>query len=162
MWPLSPPGPTSWRPLALPRFFLTSLYGVSISLERATYQLVKEHGWFGVNFMEYRYARRELCGTVSMREVKDKVARSGLTPERGPNGVPLVKEAYRSLECEVVDERELGDHVWFTGLVRSVVVRKGLKHVKPLLYMGGRYVTVDPESEVDVGYYEDRATSETL
>ncbi len=138
-----------------PISFNPPLYGVSVAPKRFTHSLIRETGSFGVNLLPYGMMDSvHTCGRVSRREREDKLELAGIKVFRGPEmGIPLVMGAYASMECELVEEIELGDHTWFVGEVRSVLVegtRRGvidLSVVEPLLYLGNDlYVTVDRDS----------------
>lgn len=138
-----------------PISFDPPLYGVSVSPERASHSLIRESGSFGISLVSFEMVDAvHTCGRVSRRERADKVRLAGLELFEGPRlGVPLVRNAYAAIECELVNEFELGDHTWFVGYVRSVLadgISSGildLTRVKPLFYLGeDRYVTVDPST----------------
>ena len=66
-----------------------------------------------------------ICGEKSGREV-DKFELAKLTPEKGIKvNAPLIKESPVSIECKLVKEVEVGDHVWFIGEVLATHVREG-------------------------------------
>ncbi len=138
-----------------PISFDPPLYGVSIAPKRATHSLIREERSFGINFLPFDLLDSiHTCGRISRRDRKDKMSIAGIEFFKGPKlGVPLVKEAYVAMECELFDEIELGDHAWFVGRVRSVLagaVRNGLidiSRIRPTLYLGNDfYLTVDPKS----------------
>lgn len=75
-----------------------------------------------------------VCGEKSGREV-DKFALAKLTPEKGVKvNSPLIKECPVSIECKVVKEVEVGDHVWFIGEVIAAHVREGYSWNDGLLF----------------------------
>jgi flavin reductase (DIM6/NTAB) family NADH-FMN oxidoreductase RutF len=47
---------------------------------------------------------------------------------------PLIQESPLSIECKVVKEVEVGDHVWFMGEVLAVHVREGYNWKDGLLF----------------------------
>ncbi len=96
---------------------------ISVSPERYSYRLLKEHGEFGINI-----PHRDMvdvvfrAGTQSGSEI-DKFEHLGLTPMKAKKiGVPLIKECVGFIECRVSDEFVTGDHVSFVGEVLSVYV----------------------------------------
>ncbi|MDW8035195.1 MAG: flavin reductase family protein [Candidatus Korarchaeum sp.] len=132
------------------------LYGVAISPKRATYEFIKRSERFGINFLPFELVESlHTCGRVSFREVgEEKLRRAKLTPVRGDFGTYVIEEAYASFECYLVKVIEAGDHDWFVGEVKSVLLKGELRDnivdlskVKPTLYMGeDHYATADPSS----------------
>lgn len=104
------------------------LFGVSVSPKRFSFNLIRDGGAYGINIpghgMEDAVA---VCGTKSGKDT-DKFKEARLTKEEGKR-VPLIKECDASIECEVVGEKEAGDHVIFIGKVVSVVKRFGGKGI---------------------------------
>ncbi|MEM2604786.1 MAG: flavin reductase family protein [Candidatus Korarchaeum sp.] len=132
------------------------LYGVAISPKRATYEFIRRSKRFGINFLPFDMLDSlHTCGRVSFREAGEgKLRRAKLTPIRGEFGAYVIEEAYASLECYLVKVVEVGDHDWFIGEVKSVLLRGelrgnilNLEGVRPTLYMGeDHYATADPSS----------------
>ncbi|MDK2372913.1 MAG: flavin reductase family protein [Candidatus Korarchaeota archaeon] len=138
-----------------PVSFYPPLYGVSVSPRRATHSLIRRWRSFGVNLLPYKMIDSvHTCGRISRSEREDKLEVAGIEVFEGPKlGVPLIEGAYAAMECLLVDEVELGDHTWFVGEVKSVLVGAMIEGVvdvhstKPLLYLGNDlYITVDPAS----------------
>lgn len=129
-----------------PISFTPPLYGVSIALKRFTYQLILEAGEFGVNFLPLQAA--ELIASVggSKGSEMDKFERFHIAKEKPlKTAVPILKEAYASYECKLVDHRTYGDHEWFVGEIVAVHSVKeaftekevlDLERVAPALYLG--------------------------
>lgn len=94
------------------------LFGVAIGAGRSTLEIVREYGEMVINL-----PGKELLGAVmlsgktSSRAV-DKFKAAGLTrrPSRKLNS-PGIEEARAHLECRVVRECPLGDHVLVVGEV---------------------------------------------
>ena len=110
------------------------LYGVTISPEGFTYQLVAES--------------KELStatGGCSGREV-DKFQRFDIAKDRPvKTAVPILKDAYAAYECQVVDEKDFGDHRFFVGRIVAVHLRSevftpgeqlDMSKINPILYIG--------------------------
>jgi flavin reductase (DIM6/NTAB) family NADH-FMN oxidoreductase RutF len=75
-----------------------------------------------------------ICGEKSGQEV-DKFELAKLTPEKGIKvNAPLIKESPVSIECKVVKEVEVGDHVWFISEVLAAHVREGYNWSDGLLF----------------------------
>lgn len=107
------------------------LFGVCLSKKRYSYELIHQSRQFAINIPgEELKGAVLLCGRTSMRE-KNKFELTKLTKENGKLGAPLIKECNASIECIVIDEKGIGDHVLFVGEVKNVVKRreeKGLYH----------------------------------
>ena len=123
-----------------------ALYGVSISSRRFTYELIIDGEEFGVNFAPFELA--ELIASVggsTGRDV-DKFERFKIERvEPIKTSVPILKDAYASYECKLVDHRTYGDHGWFVGeivathLLQEAFTDKDvidLDRVSPVLYLG--------------------------
>jgi len=94
---------------------------VSIRPERYSYNLIKENMEFAINLTTEQLAfATDWCGVKSGSKF-DKFKEMNLTKERA-NFVkcPLIKESPVSIECKVVDIKELGSHVMFIAEVLSI------------------------------------------
>ncbi|MBI5166319.1 MAG: flavin reductase family protein [candidate division NC10 bacterium] len=134
------------------------LYGVAISPKRHTYQMILDAKEFALNFLPYEAAEAMAqTGGCSGREV-DKFQRFQLAKE-SPLKIksPILKDAYASYECRLVDHHTYGDHEWFVGEVVAVHYLKDgfdekgiirLDRLNPALYMGSDlYITAARESK---------------
>ncbi len=132
-------------------------YGISISPEAYTYQLIAESKEFGVNFLPYEEAElADSLGSSKGRDV-DKFQKFNIAltePEK--TFVPILKAAYAAYECKVIDDRSYGKSRWIVG---EVVVMHAfdegmappkildLNKINPLLYLGEQYyLTVAKET----------------
>lgn len=134
------------------------LYGVAISPRRFTYELLLESKEFGINFLPFEKA--ELMASVggsSGKEV-DKFERFHMDSEKSAKTeVPLLKDAYASYECKLIDHKTYGDHEWVVGEVLSVhfqeeaFTEEGILDVarlNPVLYLGAEvYLTTLKDSQ---------------
>ncbi|MBU0980323.1 MAG: flavin reductase family protein [Nanoarchaeota archaeon] len=100
------------------------LYGIAIGKTRFSCQLVRDAGCFVVNFIGPEHEKDAwFCGTHSGR-TSDKFSATRFTREDSERLDSVrIKEAIAHLECEVVAEHEVGDHILFVGKV----VHAGLK-----------------------------------
>jgi len=126
--------------------FSPPLYGVSISPKRFTYQLITESREFGVNFLPFEAI--ELIASVggSGGRAIDKFHRFNIAKDEPvKTKVPILKVAYVAYECQLVDDREYGDHRWLVGEIVAVHRLKeaftpedviDLDKVNPVLYLG--------------------------
>ena len=94
---------------------------VSIRPERYSYQMIKETGEFAINLTTQKLAyATDWCGVKSGSKV-DKFQVMHLTKEKA-NFIqcPILKESPVSLECKVVEIKELGSHTMFLAEVLSI------------------------------------------
>jgi flavin reductase (DIM6/NTAB) family NADH-FMN oxidoreductase RutF len=133
------------------------IYGVSISPKRFTCQLIRESKEFGINFIPFEKAHlaASIGGTPGQKI--DKFQKLNIPKEKPIKiGVPLLKDAYASYECKLLDSKIYGDHAWVVREIVGVHFQKeiftenemlDLGKVKPLLYLGSEfYATVDKDS----------------
>ncbi len=94
---------------------------ISVRPERYSYNLIKETGEFAINLTtkELAYAT-DWCGVKTGAKV-DKFKEMNLTKEKG-NFVkcPLIKESPVSVECKVIEIKNLGSHHMFVAEVLSI------------------------------------------
>ena len=134
------------------------LYGVSISPQRFTYQLITDSKEFGLNFIAWeKVSLAAWVGGISGREI-DKFQLFNIEKEKPLKAkVPILKDAYAAYECKLVDSKTYGDHIWFVGEIVAVHFLEeafssekilDLDKIKPLLYLGleGFYATTDKDS----------------
>jgi flavin reductase (DIM6/NTAB) family NADH-FMN oxidoreductase RutF len=101
-------------PLSLKPF----IYAISIGKERFSLEMIRKSGVFVVNFMPFSFSDSVLfCGRNSGRHM-DKFFETRLT-SINCEGIECVKvkEAIAHLECEVIQEIEVGDHILFIAKV---------------------------------------------
>ena len=133
--------------------FRPPLYGVSLAPKRFTYRLIEESQQFGVNFLSIDQAEIIAAVGGSQGEKIDKFERFSLKKEDALKlDVPLLADAYAAYECQVVDLRTYGDHIFVVGEIAAVHLAEeafapsrvvDLK-IRPALYLGAElYVTCD-------------------
>ena len=132
--------------------FNPPLYGISISPKRFTYQLIVASKEFGINFLPFEVAELiASVGGISGQEI-DKFKNFNITkspPTR--TAVPILEAAYAAYECQLIDDKEYGDHRWLVGEIVAVHLREeaftaegivALDKVNPALYLGDeQYLT---------------------
>ncbi|MDD5022541.1 MAG: flavin reductase family protein [Candidatus ainarchaeum sp.] len=107
-----------------PLSFDPPMFGVSISKNRYTYELIEKYKKFSINIPGFGLKEAVwIVGKESGRDL-DKIEKAGLSVEFIDNGSPLVKECNSSLDCKLVDNIEMGDHVMFVGKVVNFLKRK--------------------------------------
>jgi flavin reductase (DIM6/NTAB) family NADH-FMN oxidoreductase RutF len=65
----------------------------------------------------------------------------GVSHRTSPHGLAVLDDVVATIECEVVDEREAGDHVMVLGRVLALDI---LRSADPLLFFRGQYGTFSP------------------
>ena len=125
------------------------MVSVSIRASRHSYGLVKATKEFVVNLpCAQQVEALDYCGVMSGATV-DKFADMNLTPVMGTQKhAPLIKECPVNLECQVVQEIDLGSHTMFIGEVKQVHISEELlneqgrvdhKKLNPIVYCGPHY-----------------------
>jgi flavin reductase (DIM6/NTAB) family NADH-FMN oxidoreductase RutF len=131
------------------------LYGISVSPDRYSHDLILDSGEFVVNFPPFEVLDQvHACGRVSGRD-EDKFELTGFTPIRGEKvRPPLIRECYAHLECKVVNNVTLGDHSWMTGEVLAAHADEErfenelVKDVRPIYYVGkDTYTSISTQRE---------------
>ena len=112
-----------------------TLVGVGIAPSRYSFDLIRQSGEYVVNSVDEKLMEAvRVCGEKSGREV-DRFELAKLTPEKGTKvNASCIKESPVSIECKVVKEIEVGDHVWFIGEVLATQVHEGYRWNDGLLF----------------------------
>jgi flavin reductase (DIM6/NTAB) family NADH-FMN oxidoreductase RutF len=133
------------------------LYGISIASKRFTYQLITESREFGINFIPFEKASLAAAiGGISGQQM-DKFERLNIKKEQPlKTTAPILKDAYATYECKLVDSKPYGDHFWIVGEIVAVHFLEeafttaavlDLAKIKPLLYLGSDfYASTDNNS----------------
>lgn len=106
-------------------------FGVSVSRKRFSHELISKGKAFGINLADGGMEKEALLAGRTSGKERDKFAEFCINKEYGKLGIPLLKDSPASIECKLVKEIELGDHVLFVGEAVNVVKRreaKGLYH----------------------------------
>ena len=96
---------------------------ISVRQSRHSYNIIKKTGEFVINLTtENLTFTTDWCGVKSGKDV-DKFETMHLTKQKA-NIVecPMIAESPISIECEVVEEKDLGSHTMFIGKVLCVNV----------------------------------------
>ncbi|MCC6020784.1 MAG: flavin reductase family protein [Thermoproteaceae archaeon] len=140
-------GETSAMPVeALPASFDPPMLAMFISPERKTYRLLRESGYFTVNYIDYsKVDTLALLGAASSRFLPDKLERAGLRLVEARK-VPTVAlaDAAAVIECSLKGVIDVGgDHDIVIGRVEAAFAsddfREGgwaYERYKPVLYLG--------------------------
>ena len=94
---------------------------ISVRPERYSYNLIKENKEFAINLTNEKLAyATDWCGVRSGAKF-DKFKEMKLTKEKAEFiKAPLIKESPVSIECKVIEERNLGSHTMFVAEVLSI------------------------------------------
>ena len=94
---------------------------ISVRPERYSYKLIKENKEFAINLTNEKLAfATDWCGVRSGAKF-DKFKEMKLTKEKAEFiKAPLIKESPVSIECKVIEERNLGRHTMFVAEVLSI------------------------------------------
>lgn len=112
-----------------------TLVGVGIAPSRYSFNLIHQSGEYVVNAVDEKLMEAvRICGEKSGHEI-DKFELAKLTPIKGVKvNAPLIEESPVSIECRVVNEVEVGDHVWFIGEAVVAHIREGYNWNEGLLF----------------------------
>jgi flavin reductase (DIM6/NTAB) family NADH-FMN oxidoreductase RutF len=111
------------------------LVGVALGVHASALELVRGAGGFGLSLLA---AGQESVAQHFARGVPPIAHWEGIETRDGAAGAPLVDGALGWLECRVVAEHEVGDHVLFVGEVASA--ERGTPR-PALVYRDGGYVS---------------------
>lgn len=103
----------------------------SLSIKSPNLELFRTAGRFTVNVLTLN--QLDLCQRFS-RPAEDKFA--GVEFSDGLGGVPVIAGCAATIECAVINEHVVGDHVLFIGQVE----RYAYEHAAPLLFFNGKYI----------------------
>lgn len=120
-----------------PLSMVPPLFGVSVSGKRLSHELISKGGAFAINLVDAGMKAKALAAGRTSGKDHDKFVEIPLAKEYGTLGIPLLKESHVSIECRLVRELELGDHVLFVGEAVNIMDRRGGKRAKGLYHAGG-------------------------
>ena len=110
------------------------LVGIGIAPSRYSYELIQKSKAYVVNVVDDKLVDAvRICGEKSGRDL-DKFKLAKLTAASATKiAAPIIEESPLSIECKVVQEVEVGDHVWFIGEVVATHCREGYDWKEGLL-----------------------------
>ena len=96
---------------------------ISVRKERFSYEIIKKNKEFVINLTNQKLVRAtDWCGVRSGSKF-DKFKEMKLNKEKAQNvKCPLVAESPVSLECKVVEQKDLGSHTMFIANIISIDV----------------------------------------
>lgn len=94
---------------------------VSIRKERYSYEIINKTKEFVINLTNEQLVKAtDWCGVKSGAKV-DKFKEMNLTKEKASFvKCPLIKESPVSVECQVIETKDMGSHTMFVGKVLSI------------------------------------------
>lgn len=95
--------------------FEPRMVAVSVENDAHALDVIRKGGVFAVNILEQD--QRELAGQFGRATAKVGNKLEGYTYSAGSTGSPILSETVGSVECRVVLENPVGDHVLFVGEV---------------------------------------------
>lgn len=112
-----------------------TLVGIGLKPSRYSCGLIRESREYVVNVVTEKLMKAvKICGTNSGRD-SDRFNLAKLTPRKGTEvKAPHIAESPAKIECRVVDELEIGDHIWFIGEVKAVIVDENYDWKDGLLF----------------------------
>ncbi len=125
---------------------------ISVDKSRASFQLIRESGKFVVNIPNITMLKDVIyCGNVSKRD-KDKFQERKLKFTVSDNKGIILDKAIAYVECKIVNEFDVGDHILFIGEIIDAgadeeVFSNGKwnldnEYAKTLSFLGeGKYIT---------------------
>lgn len=128
---------------------------ISVRPERFSYDMIKENMEFVINLTneELAYAT-DFAGVRSGKDI-NKFEKLNLTKEKATKvSCPMIKESPVSIECKVVEIKELGSHHMFMAEVLAVNVdekyfdendRFCMEECNLITYSHGKYYTLGKE-----------------
>ncbi|MCI4435755.1 MAG: flavin reductase family protein [Ignisphaera sp.] len=125
--------PASW---VMPVSRKPPIVAVAIARTRYTYSLIARYKEFALCILGIDRAREiHAMGSVSGRDVRDKISYAGLTKARGKKvSCPIIAESLAVAECTLVNDIEAGDHNLVLGRVLTAYIREGIKLLDPNTY----------------------------
>jgi len=122
---------------------------ICVAKSRYSYGLIKETGEFVVNIPAAGLLEAvHYCGTVSGRDVPDKISKAGLSLRQAEAvRAPLIEECVAHLECKVKEVIDCGSHDIFVAEVVAAHAdprffkedKWDLEAVELLLHLGGPF-----------------------
>lgn len=138
--------PLSWHmPISREPF----RYAVAVRDENTTYEMLKNHGSFTLNFLPFKYHEHiDKAGRVhgdTVDKLKFCDLRSSSTDN---NGNLILDDSDFIYECTIIDTYQNGDHTIFISDVTQILAQDETLP-SPTLFLGrGRYTTTAPTVQI--------------
>ncbi len=142
------------------------ILSVAIARTRHTYNYIVKHREFAICILPSDLVKKiHFLGTVSGREVRDKIATAGLTKTRARKiGCPVIEESIAVLECKLFTTILAGDHDLVLGEVIEAYAKEGIEPPNPAKYpipmhVGGDRYTTPSTNVIEVKQIHHQRTS---
>jgi len=117
----------SWH---MPVSFSPVLYAIAIGKTRFSRKIIDESNVFVVNFIPHTLEEKALFTGRNSGIHIDKFKEAKLTKEEAESiDCPKIKQAIGYLECEVINQFEVGDHILYIGNVLKQDLKKNSKRL---------------------------------
>lgn len=120
---------------------------VSVHRDARINAVLDDGAAFALGFLTHEQSALTRTFAATDRPAGTHVVRA-LGGEVGRSGVPVVADAAGSVECELVETVNTGDHLLLIG--RAVAVRHGTEGKPPQVFYRGGVTTVDALSMTDL------------
>ena len=129
---------------------------ISVRKERYSYDIIRKNKEFVINLTNEQLAfATDFCGVKSGKNV-DKFKELNLTKQKASTvKCPMIEESPVSIECRVVEERDLGSHTMFISEVLAINVDEkyvdkngsfDINKCKLIAYSNGGYYALRKEN----------------
>lgn len=133
-----------------------AMAAVALHARHLTTEIIQSSGEFVLNVPSRRQtAAAVILGSVSGRDVSDKIAAAGLSlADPGELNTPHIDECLAWIECAVSEVRPVGDHYLFIGTIAGAWAEDDAfgdtwllpnEEDKPLYHLGGNWFAVPEE-----------------
>ena len=124
-------------------------YAIAVRDENITYNMLKKHGSFTLNFLPFSYHETiDKAGRVHGDTV-DKLTFCNLISSANDHNENLILDDSDFVyECTIIDTYQHGDHTLFIADVTNILIQENRPSV-PVLFLGrGQYCTTTPISQI--------------
>lgn len=109
----------------------------AVDINHASHAMIERSGRFALNVVGSASRHLEDWFYSPASRVADNLA--AIECDASPAGLPYLRDAHASLECQVVDRHRAGDHTLFVAAITDVVLRGA---DRPLTSLDLEYVYV--------------------
>ena len=135
-----------------PISFSPPIFGFSCNPQHDTWKNIKENNEFVVNIVGEDFGPLMSILERDFPYEVSEIEKAGLTTQKSTKvRPPRIKEAYAWLECRMMDNREIGDHIWISGEVIEAEIKDeffddviDIEKSRPLSHISGKFFGVNP------------------
>ena len=126
-------------------------FGFSCNYKHDTWRNIKESKEFVVNFVGDNFGPLMHILERDFPHEVSEIEKANLTELKSKRvKPPRIKEAFAWLECEMINQLDLSDHVWIVGKILEAEVKAGcmeevvnVDEVKPLNHVYGEFFVTE-------------------